>query len=302
MRRWVKNALKGLGGLIVVGAVAMGGYAFAQTSAFDASMSKVYDIPVPSCVRSTDPDVIARGKHLAQSVAPCATRDCHGTDLGGGRPIETGPIGTMTGPNLTRSLAEYSDGEIARMMRHGLKKDGRSLAFMPVQDFAWLPDDDVTAVVSYLRTVPVVDRPDGPMEIRTLGKVLDRKGQMIMDVARHIDHSSGVRAKGATPTVEYGQFLAMGCSGCHGEHYSGGRIPGAPSSIPIPLNLTAHQTGLKDWTIDDMNRLLDTGVRKNGKKIDPFMPYEAFAQFDDVERKALWAYLRSIPSLPFGQR
>jgi hypothetical protein len=282
--------------------VGVGGYAFAQTSAFDASMRKVYDIPVPTIVRSTDPDVLARGKHLAQSVAPCATRDCHGTDLGGGRPIETGPIGTLTGPNLTRLLTVYSDGELARMMRHGIKKDGRSLAFMPVQDFAWLPEDDVVAVVSYLRTVPPVDRPDGLMQIRALGKVLDRKGQMILDIARHIDHDSTVRAKAATPTVEYGQFLAMGCSGCHGEHYSGGAIPGAPPSIPIPLNLTPHETGLKGWTIEDLNRLLDTGVRKNGKKLDPFMPFEAFAKFDDVERKALWAYLESLPPVPFGQR
>ena len=241
-------------------------------------------------------------KHLAESVAPCASGDCHGNDLGGGKPIDVGPVGTLTGPNLTRSLLQYSDGEMARMMRHGIKRDGRSLRFMPVQDFAWLPEDDVTAVISYLRTVPLVERPDGVTEIRALGKVLDRRGQMILDVARHIDHSSGVRAKGATPTVEYGQFLAMGCSGCHGEHYSGGPIPGAPPSMPIPLNLTPHETGLKDWAIEDLNRLLDTGVRKNGKKLDPFMPFEAFAKFDDVERKALWAYLQSLPPLPFGKR
>jgi hypothetical protein len=138
--------------------------------------------------------------------------------------------------------------------------------------------------------------------IKTLGKILDRKNQIVFDVARRIDHTAGVRAKGATPTVEYGQFLAMGCQGCHGEHFSGGPLPGAPSSMAIPLNLTPHETGLRDWSFDDFNKLLNAGVRKNGKRLDPLMPYEAFGKFDDIERRALWAFLKSVPPLPFGNR
>jgi hypothetical protein len=259
-------------------------------------------VPLPTVVRSTDLEVLARGKHLAESVAPCATRDCHGTDLGGGRPIEVGPIGVFCGPNLTQSMALYSDAELARLIRHGLKRDGRSVAFMTVQDFRWLPDDDIAAVISYLRTQPPVDRPSGQTVIKTLGKILDRQDKMILDIARHIDHSDTVRPKGATPTVEYGQYLGMACTGCHGEHLSGGKIPGTPSSIPIPLNLTPHESGIKDWELTDFNRLLDTGVRKNGKTLNPFMPVAAFAKYDDVERQALWSYLRSVPPMPFGQR
>jgi hypothetical protein len=132
--------------------------------------------------------------------------------------------------------------------------------------------------------------------------VLDRKDKIVFDVARHIDHAAGIRAKGATPTVEYGQFLAMGCQGCHGERFSGGPLPGAPSSMAIPLNLTPHETGLKDWSFDDFNKLLSEGVRKNGRRLDPLMPYEAFRKFDDVERHALWAFLKSVPPLSFGNR
>jgi len=46
----------------------------------------------------------------------------------------------------------------------------------------------------------------------------------------------------------------------------------------------------------------DTGVRKNGKKLEPFMPYESFAKFDDVERRSPWAFLQSIAPTSFGQR
>jgi len=302
VKRWMKTALKGAGMLLGLGSLGMAGYAGVQVRAFDASMDHVYDVPVPTVVRSSDPDVLARGKHLAESVAPCAASPCHGKDLAGGEVIDMGPLATLVGSNVTKKITDYSDGELARLLHHGVKKDGRSLAFMPVQDFAWLPDDDVTAIVSYLRTVPVVDKVGPPTVIKTLGKVLDRKDQIVLDVARRIDHTSSARAKGATPTVEYGRFLAMGCQGCHGEHFSGGPIPGAPSSVPIPLNLTPHETGLKDWSFEDLNKLLDEGTRKNGKRLDPFMPFEAFGKYDDIERRALWSYLRSLPPLPFGGR
>jgi hypothetical protein len=59
---------------------------------------------------------------------------------------------------------------------------------MPAQDFGWLPDSDVVAIVSFLRTMPGVDRPNGPLQIGMLGKVLDRREQIVLDVARRIDH------------------------------------------------------------------------------------------------------------------
>jgi cytochrome c553 len=302
VNRRVRSALKGVGGVLGLGALGLGAYVALQCRAFDASMDKVYDVPVPAVVRSGDAEVLARGKHLAESVAPCATPACHGHDLAGGEPIEMGPVATLMGSNVTRSIAGYSDGELARLLHHGIKKDGRSVAFMPVQDFAWLPEDDVAAIVSYVRTLPVVDKAPPPTLIKTLGKVLDRKDKIIFDVARRIDHGAGVRAKGATPTIEYGRFLAMGCQGCHGEHFSGGPIPGAPSSMPTPLNLTPHETGLKEWSFDDFNKLLDEGLRRNGKRLDTFMPYEAFGKFDDIERRALWAFLKSLPPVPLGER
>jgi hypothetical protein len=132
--------------------------------------------------------------------------------------------------------------------------------------------------------------------------VLDRKELLVMDVARRIDHEHPLQAVPPAPTVDYGRLLARLCTGCHGDHLSGGKIPGAPSNIPIPLNLTPDDSGLKGWTYEDLARLLDTGVRKNGKKLDPFMPLDAIGKFNDVERHALWAYLQTLPPTPFGQR
>ena len=300
MNRTLKRSLQIVGALAGVAVLSVGGYVLVQTRAFDASVDKVYDVPVPPITASNDPTVIARGKHLVESVGACATRDCHGGDLGGGKTISMGPVATLTGPNVT--AAGYTDGELARLVQHGIKKDGRTVRFMPVQDFAWLPASDVLAIVSYVKTVAPVDRANGPMKIGVIGKVLDRQGKLALDIARRIDHANVGQAEAPAPTTSYGKFLASQCQGCHGEGFSGGRIPGAPSSLPIPLNITPDDSGLKTWSYDDFARLLDTGIRKNGQKLDPFMPVDAYAKFDDTERHALWAFLQSVPPRPFGNR
>jgi len=302
--RKVKRVLKWVG--IVLGVVLLiGGIrVYAWCAAFDASLEKVYDVPVPNVTRSTDAAVIARGDHLAHSVAACTAGPCHGADLGGGKPADIGPLGTICGPNITGSGlgAAYSDGELARLVRHGIKKDGRTVRMMPAQDVAWLPEADVVAIVSYLRTIPNVERPNNATMVGTLGKVLDRREQFIWDVARHIDHTKAEAPPAPEATAAYGGFVARLCTGCHGDHMSGGPLPGAPPSIPTPLNLTPDATGLAGWAFADFDKTLRAGIRKNGKPLDPFMPIECWKNFDDTEMHALWAYLQSLPPRPLGER
>jgi mono/diheme cytochrome c family protein len=300
----MKRILRWLAGLVALALVVAAGFAALQVRAFNASMAKVYDVPLPAVDRSTEPAVLARGKHVAESLAGCAAGDCHGADLAGGRSVPFGPIGTVTGPNITFAGhgGAYSDGELARLILHGIKRDGRSLLFMPATDFNWLPDEDVRAVISYVRSVPAVDKPDGPNQIGVFGKVLDRQDLLPLDIARRIDHAHRTVAPAPAETAAYGAFVGRLCVGCHGEHLSGGPIPGAPSSIPIPANITTHATGIKGWTFADFDRLLTQGVKKNGTKINPFMPIEAFGKMNEVEKKALWAFLESVPPQPFGSR
>jgi cytochrome c553 len=303
MNWWLVAKIPALLLVLVVGAA--GTAAYTMCSKFDASMELVYDVPVPDVVRSTDPAVVARGDHVVHSIAACAAAACHGEDLAGAdKPTAMGPLGQFAGPNITGAGlgAAYSDGELARIIKHGIKKDGTSVRFMPSQDLSWLPEGDVVAVVSYLRTVPDVDRPNEATVVAPLGKVLDRCDQVVWDVARRIDHAKVETPPAPQPTAVYGAYIARHCSGCHGEHFSGGAIPGAPSSIPVPPNLTPDRTGLAAWTFADFERLMRTGVRKNGDRLDPFMPIETWKNLDDTEMRAVFAYLRSLPPRPRGGR
>ena len=143
-------------GTLVGLAVLVLGY---QLFAFSRAASRLYDVAAPDLVASNDPETISRGRHLAESIGNCVA--CHGQGLGGRLIEDLGPIGIMYGTNLTTGRggvgSDYTDGELARAVRHGLDIEGRSLLFMPSLDFNWWPQDDLVAVVSYVRSVPPVD-------------------------------------------------------------------------------------------------------------------------------------------------
>ena len=167
-RRVLQAAGLAFAGVVLAAAV----FVVVEGSSFDASMARTYDVPVPAITSSRDPAIVSRGKHLVESTAGCAADQCHGADLGGGHVLNLGPIGRYTGPNITTGglAAGYSDGELARLVRYGVKRDGRSVRFMPVQDFGWLSDDDLSALVSYLRVAPRVNRPNGVSETTSPGQ------------------------------------------------------------------------------------------------------------------------------------
>lgn len=300
----IKKALLALVLLVVV--VIGGGCAFffSKMSAYDKAMATVYDVPVPEVERTDDPDLLARGEHIAHGIGGCT--GCHGEDLADGKLEDMGPVGRFKPPNITPVeggvMSSYTDGELVRLLRHGIKKDGTSVFFMPVHEMNWWPEQDVVALVSYLRTIPAVEGGAPISEVGPLGKFLDRQDAMILNVAERIDHDSLPTAPEPAPTKEYGAFLAIGCTGCHGETLSGGPIPGAPPSLPIPSNLTTHDTGLADYAFEDFERVLVEGIKKDGSELDPFMPVVNTKNFSDVEKQALWAYLQSIPAKEFGNR
>jgi mono/diheme cytochrome c family protein len=300
----LKKIILGVLGLIVLVAVIGGGWVLMQVSAFDESVAKTWDVPLPTITLSADPAVLERGKHIAWSFGGCHA--CHGDNLGGGKKEDMGPLGEITYANITTGKdgrgAEYSDAELARLIRHGVKKSGKTVIFMPAQDMKWWPDEDVVAVISYIRTLPPVEGQPQITRPAAMMKVLDRLDKMIVDVARRIDHKAEKTSPAPTATKEYGEFLAIACKSCHGPTLSGGPIPGAPPSMPVPLNLTPHETGLAAYDLSDFKKVLREGVRKNGAKLDPFMPIEMTKNYSDTETEALYAFLKAQPPKAFGGR
>jgi mono/diheme cytochrome c family protein len=117
-----------------------------------------------------------------------------------------------------------------------------------------------------------------------------------------IDHQAGPRKVEPAPTKEWGEVMIQVCTGCHGPELSGGKLPGAPPEWPESANLTQHETGIKGWTYEDFKRATTEGKRPDGTNIDPFMPWKAYAGMDEVDRQALWEYLKTAKPKPKGNR
>jgi mono/diheme cytochrome c family protein len=141
-----------------------------------ARENRTFDAPYPDIHASKDPALIERGRYLVTGPAHCI--ECHGAtgDHGAERHLVGGlafelPIGTVYARNITPDVAtgigRYTDPEIARVLRYGVHPSGRAvLPFMPFND---MTDDDLTAVISYLRSRPAIDHYVPPSDFNLLG-------------------------------------------------------------------------------------------------------------------------------------
>ena len=103
-----------------------------------------------------------------------------------------------------------------------------------------------------------MDRPNGKTEVKPLAKILDRRNEIIFDVARRTSAAKLDTAPAPSPTAEYGRFLARLCMGCHGEGLGGGRIPGAPPSLPSCRTSRRTRPGFPAGPTRDFLTLLTT--------------------------------------------
>jgi mono/diheme cytochrome c family protein len=266
---------------------------------------KVDFAPRPIASVQADSAVLARGAHLATAIGKCA--ECHGDNMAGKTFIEAGPVFKLYGPNLTpgrgSAVAALSDQEIANAIRHGVRKDGTSLLFMPSEDWMGMSDADVGALIAYMRRLPAVDNAPPRSSVGPVGRALMLAGQLPLFSAEKVRARTDVApAAPAGRTKEYGRYLADigGCTGCHGPTLSGGRIPGAPPDIPIPANITP--AGIGHYTEADFARALRDGKRPDGSTIDDFMPIKWTKLMTDDEIGAVYAFLQTVPAKQFGNR
>lgn len=300
----MKSVLKFLGyGLAVVVALLA---AVAATVFFvsNAKLKKRYVVDAkPAPIPAANAAVLARGRHLADTRG-CT--DCHGADLGGAKVFENPAMGAVHAPNITRGAgglpANWTDLDFVRAIRHGVAPDGRGLFLMPSMDYVVFSDADMGALLAYIKSVPAVDRVRGPVSLGPVARALTAVGKIKL-AAEVIDHANVIPAViDAGVTVDYGRYVAASCIGCHGPNFSGGKIDAGPPDWPPAANLTPHHDGrVAKWTEDDFLRAIRSGKRPDGTEINAAMP-RAFARMDDIELKALWTFLKTIPAAATGAR
>jgi hypothetical protein len=170
----------------------------------------------------------------------------------------------------------------------------------------WYFDDATTArILAYVRTLPPAGRGYGPSSLSMVGHVVHALDVMPIVAAEHIAHGARRPPMGAPGSVELGRTLGRLCTGCHGEHLSGGAIPGTdPAQLGTPSNLTPDASGLRDWTEEQFVVAMRTGARPSGAVLNnAWMPWQdCFQYLTDEELHSLWSLVREQPPRPFGER
>ena len=199
-------------------------------------------------------------------------------------------------------VAQFRPEDWERAIRHGVKPDGRPLLVMPSEDYHRLTDADLSALVSYVRSLPPQAGGEARVEFPPPVWVLYGLG-LIPDAAGRIDHHlPPAQPVAAGVNAAHGRYIANMCIGCHGNGLSGGKIPGGPPDWPPAANLTPG-AGSAMVRYPDAARfvaMLRSGQRPDGSAIQ-VMPFESIGKLNDVDAQALYAYLQTVPPSPAGE-
>ncbi len=296
--RWI------IGVFLVLSAVA----GIALTTIYFRSAKRLdyrWTIPPEGVLVPTDSATIAYGAHIA-TLQGCD--GCHASTLGGGPFMDAPGVARLFASNLTRGDggigARYTDADWVRAIRHAVAPDGRGLSFMPSQNYQRLNDRDLGALIAWLKQLPPVDAVRPGPSVGVLGRVMLVMGSLPLLTAERIDHQAPRSASVEIgPTIAYGEYLAGGCRGCHGETFSGGEIPGGTAMAPS-RNLTPDSaSGIGRWSLSDFRAAMRIGQLPEGVVMDSVaMPIKISREFTDDETAALFAYFKSLPAKPWGNR
>ena len=273
-----------------------------------ARWDRTFDVPTPELKSSSDPTVIARGRYLAFGPAHCS--DCHAglesravLAQGGTPPLSGGmvfdiPPGVIRVPNITpdraTGIGKFTDGQIARMIRYGVRHDGR--AALPFMEFNNMNDSDIVAVISFLRSQAPASHAVEPTDLNWMGKAVTAFMLEPLTPA-------------ATPVANRGEYIVdalANCAGCHTQRsmvsgaFTGPRLRGGipmESSVNAaikltPPDLTGNPGGRTAmWTEDEFVARFHAGERIPGSP----MPWQAFGRMSEDDVRSIYRYLKSVP-------
>ncbi len=239
-----------------------------------------------------DPAFIERGRHIARTRGCFG---CHGQELEGLVFAEEWIwVGTAVAPNLASYAREHSPATIEAAVRQGIGHDGRALWSMPSYNFALMTDEDVSALIAFLRSAPVARSAALPQP--DIG--FDARYRIFRNEAQHMAEWAD-RMPGLTlgplddPQLVRGEYLAKTtCNECHGFDLRG--------QVDIDL-VMPDLAVLAAYSDEDFRKLMKTGEATGGRtelRLMTMVAKDRFAYFTEQELDDLLAYLRTLPGQP----
>jgi mono/diheme cytochrome c family protein len=255
--------------------------------------------------------LVKRGDYLVNGILTCG--NCHspkgppaavkGKDFSGGLSWDEPPF-KVTAPNITpdkdTGIGKWSNADIEKLLRKGVKPDGAPVAMiMPSDFYEIMTERDMKAVIAYLRTLkPVKNKVADPVYkmpqvhhpfpggekpyTEPLLKDKLRKGFYLATIAHCLECHTPMGPRGR----EFATKLGAG-----GFEFKG------PWGVSVSRNITSSKTkGIGAWTDAQIKRAITKGISKDGSKLKPPMDFHAYAKLTAGDLDAVVAYLRTVPA------
>lgn len=252
--------------------------------------------------------MLERGDYLVNAVMGCdgchTTRSAPGAAparfAGGAQTWDT-PWYTVRGTNITpdkeTGIRSWSDDEIKRLMRDGIRPSGVPVSGqMPFVSYKIMTPRDLDAVVAYIKTVPPVRHEVPPPSYKAELPV-----ELVPGAEKPIAEAD------LNDKVKRGFYLAnlAHCMDCHSRgaddrlNFTTGWGKGGHvhNSGATAVNITAHkEKGVGAWSDEELKRALIHGVRPDERQLRPPMGAR-FSKMKEEDVDAIVAWVRTIPAL-----
>jgi mono/diheme cytochrome c family protein len=260
-------------------------------------------------------DLVERGQYIFSLAGGCA---CHsppkGTPYAGGREFPI-PMAKVYSTNLTADketgLANWSDQQIRDAITKGIRPDGEKLLpVMPYGDYSDMAEEDLKALIAYLRTLKPVRKPTP--QLKTWAPFYRPLATFVW--SKVFAKIFTAPAKAPQGGAERGRYLVEHVSLC-GDCHTPRNFMGVPKralylagakkgqgflNAEVPNITPDKETGIGDWSRNDIATLLLTGATPDGDNVQGLMAEVIAAGFKDMKKEdalAIADYLKSIPAV-----
>ncbi|MEO6581288.1 MAG: cytochrome c [Sphingomicrobium sp.] len=233
---------------------------------------------------------LAHGERLTR-VLGC--RGCHGKALQGELwDDEPKGYGVTWASNLTTAIPAMTEAELRALLTKGVHPRRRDLWVMPSELFQHLQENDVAALVAYLRSMAPAGKPS-PEPLLGPRAIAEIKSGKIKPAAALVPELKDRRPPDLGREHELGRYVtSVTCAECHGP-----QLKGVEGDTPDLIVAGGYSRA-------EFERLITQGVPTGNRKLKPLMQSVArsrFSQLTPNERDAVYAYLKRLAERPNDQ-
>ncbi|HZS34618.1 MAG TPA: cytochrome c [Methylomirabilota bacterium] len=260
-------------------------------------------------------DLVTRGRYVFAAAGGCGCHTEKGKPVNSGGRRYDGPFGTVYSANITpdrqTGIGGWTDEQIITAIRLGRRPNGERLVPVhPYPVFNGMAEEDLRALVAFLRSLPAVNRPTPPKRITVpLFETVFLPGWLAAFAPRETPPPTA-----PTAGLARGEYLVRAvshCGECHtprgvtqatdNARFLGGNQHG-PENSTVPNITPDRETGLT-WSEEEIAEYLATGNKPDGDVAGGLMAEviegtaAGYKDLSQADRLAIARYLKSIPAV-----